>query len=106
MLTHDDVRARGVANLVFFPVRGPRAVLIFLEPHGLGALDGLPLGDVMPLPREGDASSLNWRPRRVSSRSSTRAFLFTLHVSAQEEAYMSIYMSMYIYIDTDRKSVV
>ena len=34
----------------------------FLDPRGLGALDGRPYDEVQPLLREGDASSQRWRP--------------------------------------------
>jgi hypothetical protein len=36
----------------------------FLDPRGLGALDGQPMSEVMPVLREGDASSPLWRPPR------------------------------------------
>jgi broad specificity phosphatase PhoE len=36
----------------------------FMDPRGLGALDGLPMSEVMPVLQEGDASSPLWRPPR------------------------------------------
>ena len=73
----------------------------FLEPRGLGALDGLPLGDVMPLLREGDASSLNWRPRRGATRSAF--FLAETSVSSPRKLFIFIIQINIFWIKVSKK---
>ena len=47
----------------------------FLDPRGLGALDGKPTAEVAPIVLEGDASSSLWKPPRGVPPASDLAFV-------------------------------
>lgn len=48
----------------------------FLDPRGLGALDGKPLTEVLPVLQQGDASSALWKPPRGQLHSPPHASSF------------------------------